>query len=124
MKKNLLSLALLLFCINYSEAQTTSIHLILKGTQSGPKAPGQGIDLLIMSAEYDSSELYFSIEGYTGDVELYVTNSQNTSMDSDTLNVVSSYSTSFDISAYPVGTYYLYIILDNGSAYEGEFEIE
>ena len=77
-----------------------------------------------MSAEYDSSDLYFSIGGYTGEVDLFVTNSQNTSMDSDTLNVVTSASTSFDISAYPAGTYYLYIYLDDGSIYEGEFEIE
>ncbi len=124
MKKIVISLMLLLFCINYAEAQTTSIHLILKGTQSGPKTPNHGNDLVILSAEYDSSDLYFFIGGYTGEVDLFVTNSQNTSMDSDILNVVASANTSFDISAYPAGTYHLYIYLDDGSIYEGEFEIE
>jgi hypothetical protein len=110
----------------FAQSQNPQSILIIKIKGQGvshPKNPGQ-TENVTMSAEYDSSDLYFSISGYTGEVDLFVTNSQNTSMDSDILNVVASASTSFDISAYPAGTYHLYIYLDDGSIYEGEFEIE
>lgn len=110
----------------FAQSQNPQSILIIKIKGQGvshPKNPGQ-TENVTMSAGYDSSDLYFSISNYSGDVDLYVTNSLNTVMDNETLNVVSFASTSFDISAYPAGTYYLYIYLDDGSIYEGEFEIE
>lgn len=75
-------------------------------------------------AEYDEDSLSISISDYWGDVEVFVMSSVgHQMMDDEETTVVSQAQLDFSLGCYTSGaSYQIYVVLENGEVYMGEFQ--
>lgn len=129
MKKSLFFALLcgLMFINNNINAQVnkTPIVLVPTSTSSNPPTGNSGIDVPIISAEYDADNLTIFIENYAGDTDILIMRNFGHQVVYDSTNYLSPLSpVEIDISGYSAGSYSIYILLDGGEMYSGEFLIE
>ena len=79
----------------------------------------------ILDGEYDDETLSVFISDYSGSVDVYVLALPlNQVMSYDGATFVDDHQFDFSLTGYPHGaTYQVYIGLDNGDAYAGEFDL-
>ena len=129
MKKSLFFALLcgLMFINNNINAQVnkTPIVLVPTSTSSNPPTGNSGIDVPIISAEYDADNLTIFIENYAGDTDILIMRNFGHQVVYDSTDYLSPLSpVEIDISSYSAGSYSIYILLDGGEMYNGEFLIE
>ena len=75
-------------------------------------------------AEYDEDSLSISISDYWGDVEVFIMSSVgHQMMDDEETTVVSQAQLDFSLGCYTSGaSYQIYVVLENGEVYMGEFQ--
>lgn len=122
MKKYLLALAAMLFCMTSNVSAGKKI--VFSGTtQSVPKPKGSQLSPVIIG-EYDADVLTIDFVNYDGDVTITVVDAstyQVVSVENET--VFSPDTVSVDLSTLPSSTYYIFIELDNGDCYYGIIQI-
>ena len=129
MKKSLFFALLwgLMFINNNINAQVnkTPIVLVPTSTSSNPPTGNSGIDVPIISAEYDADNLTIFIENYAGDTDILIMRNFGHQVVYDSTDYLSPLSpVEIDIFGYSSGSYSIYIMLDCGEMYSGEFLIE
>lgn len=75
-----------------------------------------------VTADYDNGIVTLNVTGYTGNVQVYVSDSQGNVVGYTMSSVVNRGSVALDLGVLSEGSYYLSIALDNASYY-GEFNI-
>lgn len=117
----------LMFINNNINAQVnkTPIVLVPTSTSSNPPTGNSGIDVPIISAEYDADDLTIFIENYAGNADILIMRNFGHQVVYDSTDYLSPLSpVEIDISGYSAGSYSIYILLDGGEMYSGEFLIE
>lgn len=122
MKKYLLTLAAMLFCMTSNvSAGKKIVFTHPSGPIIKPKSP-QPEPIII--GEYDADELTIDFIDYVGDVIITVvdvTTNQMVCVENET--VVSPDTVSVDLSTLSSSTYYIFIELDNGDGYYATIQI-
>jgi len=119
MKKYLLVLAAMLFCMTSNVCAGKKIVFTKPAPIIMPKSPQP-----VIIGEYDADELTIDFVNYDGDVTI-------TMVDASTYQVVcvenetvfSPDTVSVDLSTLPSSTYYIFIELDNGVTYYATIQI-
>lgn len=122
MKKYLLALAAMLFCMTSNVSAGKKIVFTKpSGTIIKPKSPQ--LEPVIFG-EYDADEITISFTSYDGDVTITMVDAstyQVVSVGNET--VFSPDTVSVDLSTLPSSTYYIFIELDNGDCYYASIQI-
>ena len=124
MKKFLLTLAALWFCMNSAiMAEKKSIIIIKQFPPIQPQSPQTGSSPLVRG-EYDAEELTLYFEEYDGDATITImdaTTHQVVSIENEA--IISPALVNIDLSSLPSSTYYIFIGLDNGDDYFATIQI-
>ncbi len=123
MKKFLLTLAAMLFCLTSNVSAGKKI--VFSGTtQSVSKPKSPQLHPVSIAGEYDAEELTIDFVNYDGDVTITmvdVTTHQTVCVENEA--IVSPDTISVDLSTLPSSTYYIFIELDNGDCYYASIQI-
>ena len=121
---------LCLFCgfalVNINcQAQNKKTIPIIHGTGNAGNPTGLETDVPFVSAEYDADDLTIFIENYAGNADILIMRNFGHQVVYDSTDYLSPLSpVEIDISGYSAGSYSIYILLDGGEMYSGEFLIE
>ena len=107
------------------QAQNKKTIPIIHGTGNSGDPTGIETNDPVIYAEYDSDALSIFIENYAGDADILIMRSVGHQVVYDSTDYLSPLSpVEIDISGYLSGSYNIYILLDGGEMYSGEFLIE
>lgn len=117
MKKVILFLLMLLVI---SPCQATDINVRRKATTSkgGMRMPS----ITRVSADYENGLITVGVKGYTGGIQVLVSDSQGNIVSSTMSSITNSGVVSLDLGALAEGNYTLNIVLDSATYY-GQFDI-
>lgn len=103
-----------------SPCQATGINVKREATTSkgGMRMPSA----TQIAADYDDGVITVDVSRYTGTVQLYVYDANNTVVDCAVATISGSGTVTMNIGDIPQGTYRLCIVLDNAT-YSGDFSI-
>lgn len=124
MKKYLLTLAAMLFCVtSHVMAEKKPLIIIVDIPPIQPQSPQAG-SFPLVRGEYDSEELTLYIEDYDGEATISIIDvtSQQIVYSEDEI-FVSPAIINIDLSNLPSSTYYVLIELDNGCSYYATIRI-
>ena len=118
MKKWLIFLLLVFGTLIPSSA--SAIDIRKEGTvhQGGMRTPS----ITRVSADYENGLITIDVKGYTGGVQVFVSDSQGNVVSSTMSSITNSGVVSLDLGAIAEGDYSLNIILDNATYY-GQFDV-
>ena len=118
MKKWLIFLLLVFGTLIPSSA--SAIDIRKEGTvhQGGMRTPS----ITRVSADYENGLITIDVKGYTGGVQVFVSDSQGNIVSSTMSSITNSGVVSLDLGALAEGGYSLNIILDNATYY-GQFDV-
>ena len=118
MKKWLIFLLLVFGTLIPSSA--SAIDIRKEGTvhQGGMRTPS----ITRVSADYENGLITIDVKGYSGGVQVFVSDSQGNVVSSTMSSITNSGVVSLDLGAIAEGDYSLNIILDNATYY-GQFDV-
>lgn len=117
MKKIILFLLMLLVI---SPCQATGINVKREATTS--KGSMRMPSITRVSADYENGLITVDVKGYTGGVQVFVSDPQGNVVSSTMSSITNSGVVSLDLGALAEGDYTLYIVLGN-TTYSGEFTL-
>lgn len=123
MKKYLLVLAAMLFCMTSNVCAGDKV-VFKKVNSTTPKPKSPQLHPVSIAGEYGIDELLLCFINYDGDVTITmvdVTTNQTVCVENET--VFSPDTVSVDLSTLPSSTYYIFIELDNGDCYYASIQI-
>ena len=123
MKKYLLALAAMLFCMTSNVCAGDKV-VFKKVNSTTPKPKSPQLHPVSIAGEYGIDELLLCFTNYDGDVTITVVDAstyQVVSVENET--VFSPDTVSVDLSTLPSSTYYIFIELDNGDCYYATIQI-
>lgn len=103
-----------------SPCQATGINVKREATTSkgGMRIPS----ITCVSADYENGLITVDVKGYTGGIQVLVSDSQGNIVSSTMSSITNSGVVSLDLGALAEGDYTLYIVLGN-TTYSGEFTL-
>jgi hypothetical protein len=117
MKKIILFLLMLLVI---SPCQANSINVKREATTS--KGSMRTPSITRVFADYENGLITVDVKGYTGGVQVFVSDPQGNVVSSTMSSITNSGVVSLDLGALAEGDYTLYIVLGN-TTYSGEFTL-
>ena len=111
---------LLLVFVTLIPSCASAIDIRKEGTvhQGGMRTPS----LTRVSADYENGIITIGVNGYTGGIQVLVSDSQGNVVSSTMSSITNSGVVSLDLGALAEGGYSLNIILDNATYY-GQFDV-
>ncbi|GJG66869.1 hypothetical protein PRLR6025_03380 [Prevotella lacticifex] len=116
--KQIISLLLMLLILSPSQASTINVKRAGTMHQGGARIPSA----TQVVADYDNGVITIDVSRYTGTIQLYVYDANNTVVDCAVATISGSGTVTMNICDMPQGTYRLCIVLDNAT-YSGDFSI-
>ena len=112
-------LILLLVFVTFIPSYAFGIDIRKEGTthHGGMRTPS----ITRVSADYENGLITIDVKGYTGGVQVFVSDSQGNIVSSTMSSITNSGVVSLDLGAIAEGDYSLNIILDNATYY-GQFD--
>lgn len=118
MKKTVILLFLIVFGFSFAYPEHVTVKQIGLALQHGrPRAPS----ITRLEVDYESGTLTLNVSGYSGSVQVYVSNAQGNIVGYKLSTITGSGVVTMDLGTLAEGNYVINIALDNASYY-GEFE--